>query len=212
MKILVKKGEFYPRLIEGVADKYAEREFHIPDEDTKFEKKYNTQNIEATQKDKIVYEYKIGEKVQYEIIREKTLIIKNPSTLNNMHGAARAVIDKEGNLYVCSDLVVTHTEIIKTLVKIGLLEEDDLWWWKIPAKFATIQRVFDSKNEFFIGPSNHTVSDEIDEETRKKYNMPTIKESKKYFALFFKKAKQKNPQYKFLLKSFNELYRNYEIS
>lgn len=204
MRPIVRKGEFYPRLVEGVADKYAEREFHIPDENSEFEKKPSDQN----KKSEIIYKYKKGEKTRFNShgIRTSVFIIKNPANLDGVHIVSRGIIDSDGNLYVINDASLTHTEILDKLNELGLVKYVDRWWKKVPSDFVTVQRVL-KKNAFHIGDSNDIVNPEVEKKTRVEWKMPPIREAKKLFIPFFEKAKQKNPQYQFYTKTFREIYR-----
>lgn len=180
-----KTEKMYPRLFEDLADKYAERQFYIPNEHDEFEKAYASENI----KDEIVYEYKNGEKLRYNTIRGKNYIIKNPTSLENIDSTARGIIDEEGNLYVIYDSYLTHNEILDTLDKLDLVQTIEGWWRIPPTKFVSVQRVY-NENAFHIGES-----------------YLTVKAYKKLFSPFFEKAKQKNPQFKFYNKTFRELGR-----
>jgi tRNA nucleotidyltransferase/poly(A) polymerase len=86
---------------EGVADKYAEKRFGIPDPEGEFNRKYNANQLAQTNTpvafvDSTIYDYSADghDKI------EKVPIYKNPKSLANFEYNVRAVSDADGNLYV----------------------------------------------------------------------------------------------------------------
>jgi hypothetical protein len=189
-------------LYKGVADVYAERLFHIPQEDSiedkkiKAVKKINTiapEEYSGSNKGEIVHKF-----------NERVYIVKNPKTLKGIQDVAKGVINKNGDLYLITFNLFTHSEIIEALAKKGELKYDENWHHKIPKNFVTIQRV-PNKNEFVIGESQEIIDPDYNNgEYKKKWNMPDIKIAAKYFVPFFNAAKRKNPQYKFHTKNSSQ--------
>ena len=86
--------------LEGVADKYAEREFNIPDEDAEMDKQATMamvnmpqQQKQQSQTGKLVGVIKIGGKLE-------SNIYANPKSLNGFDAGVRAISDRENNLFV----------------------------------------------------------------------------------------------------------------
>jgi len=191
---------FYPKLKEGVADKYAEKEFHIPDSDTEFDITHKSEEVKEREKDKIVFEYK----------GLRTFIIKNPTSLRGICEDARAVIDKMGNLFVLNINIGTHTNIIGNLVHTGEIEDHDTWWWlKLPINFVTIQRV--GKAKFVLGESNEPMFPEMDKDKRERWDLPPYEECISFYQEFIDKAQSANPQYEFINKTYKQLQEEEKI-
>lgn len=162
---------------EGVADKYAEKAFHIPDEQTQFNISYQNRKSGGG------------------VARVKGVtILKNPETLENFPKGIRGVIDKEGNLYIATDIAsVIHVDILQALKEKGLIKSKPTGWEVMEETpnidFITVQRIWD-KNKFAIGESYVLPRPKYEEER---------KEALKFFEPFLEKAKKINPQYDFIL-------------
>jgi hypothetical protein len=78
---------------DGVADKYAEKNFNIPDPNKSMQQQSLTGLQQEPQDDKGEF---VGNTGGY----SKTNVYANPKTLNDFDGNVRAVTDKNGNLYV----------------------------------------------------------------------------------------------------------------
>ncbi len=162
---------------EGVADKYAEKAFHIPDPDYKFNISYQTR--------------KSGKKVA-EI--KNVSIVENPDSLEGFPKGVRGVIDKKGNLFIAADIEnVIHVDILEALIKKGLVQGKPTGW-EVPEEtpninFITVQRVW-NRNKIAIGESYIIPKPKYAEERA---------EALKFFEPFLKKAKEKNPQFDYIL-------------
>lgn len=162
---------------EGVADKYAEKAFHIPDKQTQFNISYQNRKSGGG------------------VARVKGVtILKNPETLENFPKGIRGVIDKEGNLYIATDIAsVIHVDILQALKEKGLIKSKPTGWEVMEETpnidFITVQRIWD-KNKFAIGESYVLPRPKYEEER---------KEALKFFEPFLEKAKKINPQYDFIL-------------
>jgi hypothetical protein len=182
---VVKESKKY--IDEGIADRYAEKEFHIPDE-TKEVK------TEEKDKDKIVYHF-----------NKTVYIVKNPTNLNFAPANSRAFISKQGDLYVLNLNFQTHEEMIEALSKIGEIENQPHWWVQLPKKFLTLQKI-KGQNAFVIGESNEPLQPYTNKERRIKYSMPSsVEKAKKYYLPFIELARKKHPQFKFYNKTLKEL-------
>ena len=159
--------KFYPRLYEGVADKYAEREFHIVDDaafkfDQKFLKEQNPDLIGT-----ITHSWNGNE------FENPTNIYKNPKSLEHFGMFVRGVVLKNGDFYV-ADVArhVIHVDIMTLLIKKGILKGslereklEDMYSdeEEYPRNFMCVQRVV-KKNVFALSGSNIGL-----------FNMPFIK-------------------------------------
>ena len=165
-----------------VSGTLAANRFGLPEEFTDFNKKFNTfQNFKNRE-----------EIIPYNIKRfsEKLIgtIIKNPKTLTNIGRDVRGVIDKYGNLYVETEELLTHDEMIeKILDKLNFVNYVDEWYINTPTEFVTVQRIY-NENLFVIGESYMNFHDV----KSKKYKIV-----EPIFQEFLDKAKIKNPHIKF---------------
>lgn len=162
---------------EGVADKFAEKAFGIPDEDTK----YN-----------ISYQKKRTGKQVAEI--KGVTIIENPKTLEGFPKGIRGVIDLHGNLFIATDIEnVIHVDILQALKERGLIKGKPTGWEDInetpEIDFITVQRIW-NRDKFAIGESYMLPKPKYEEERAKALN---------FFKPFFERAKQKNPQFEYVL-------------
>jgi len=78
--------------LEGVADKYAQREFNIPDTTNKY--------INEDEEEK-PFGYVNGS--GFNDIRYSTPVYKNPKSLDNFEPNVRVIVDIDGNLYVAKE-------------------------------------------------------------------------------------------------------------
>ena len=115
-------GQIYSNVTEGIADKYAEREFNIPD--TGMDADYMATRM--MQPDLSMGEY-IGDLKQDG--KFLTRVFKNPKNLNKFDKNSRAVSDKYGNLFVAEkDVPFYHSELQKFLEKYGNVNEFMQWY------------------------------------------------------------------------------------
>ena len=81
-------------LREGVADKYAEKKWGIPDERAAQERQANKGIVDSSMGEMV------GQSVSNYNQSDQSLIYKNPTTLKNFEAGVRAVSDLQGNLFV----------------------------------------------------------------------------------------------------------------
>jgi hypothetical protein len=175
---------FYPKLFEGVADKYAEKEFHIINPDTEFERKYKTKQIIEEEKDKIIYKSK-----NY----KDYIIVKNPTTLKNFDDNVRGVISQNGDLYFENKEYNVHDPILQILKNKKEIKYVTNWHLKLPTKFLTVQRA-NGTNYITCGESNEplrTKNDKVEEcKLTRETSLPVYKK-------FMTVVAEKNPQFTF---------------
>jgi hypothetical protein len=169
---------------EGVGDKYLTNNFPINPEFYDFEKKYKSyKSIEN--KEDIIFNDGKG-----------LIIIKNPKSLKNFGNSVRGIIDNKGNLYLEQFSVITHDEMLKILIKLGLINNyDEYWHRKRPIGFISIQREKD-QNLFLISESYLTMKPEDKRNYKHRFwlEIPKLEEVKPIFQKFLDKAKIKNPK------------------
>ena len=171
---------------EGVADKYAERHFHVLDPDSEFEQKYKAQEIKN--KEEIV-----GRLFNY---NDKCSIIKNPKNPENIAPYSRGVIDFHGNLFIESSPVVVHQTIIDELKGLGLISGKKLDWWLISPDVVGYLTVQKDENDIYVGESNVQTLARDDPFYSKVYSdrerlLPV-------FQKFLDRAKIMNPKFTFM--------------
>mgnify|MGYP001613946821 CR=1 FL=1 len=185
---------FYPRLFnEGVADKYAEKEFYIPQEIKGQEDVINQTALKNDNKVIIETLYAV--------------IVKNPASLKKIGGSVRAVFSKEGNLYVASNRNIVHSVMVDELVKAKEIENQEHWWSHNPKHFITLTRIGKTK-KFAVGESNYTMDPNYDEHSRENSRMPYFEECEAYFQDYIDEANKLFPQFKFIntyIKNINEI-------
>jgi hypothetical protein len=168
--------ESLEELLEGVGDKYAERRWGIPDEESRFEAEFSTKTSGNS----------VGTAKGFDII-------KNPTSLAGYPQGSRAVITKSGDLYVVPDVEnVIHTDILAELKRKRVVVFKSTGWEE-PDKtpeidFITVQRVW-TKPVFAIGESYFLPKPKFPEERV---------QALKFFEPFLEAARKKNPQYKFI--------------
>lgn len=172
-------------LIEGVADKYAEKEFHIPSEETEFDVKYGQKEVRTREKDKVIGEISLKS-------YGTTQIIKNPSSLKNFGKDVRGVIDTDGNLYLENVTVATHRVLVDYLVDKGLIKDDKLWAFKTPQQFLTVQRVWNTP-VIAVGESNVLLHDRKSMFYPKNAENVSAEKVLSVMEEFFRKCSEKNP-------------------
>jgi len=188
------KESYYPRLFEDVIDKARERMFYMRSDEPE----------PVEERDKVVakFERELGD----------VSVIKNPAKVKNLAEDIRGVIDKEGNLYVPSQNWGSHTDILRALEKVGIIEAQQSWWNKLPKTFVTVQRLYAKTNKdvFVIGESVEALNNE-DEGYREKWALPDIETCRDVFRPFIEKARKKNPNFKFYEYTRANLYDHPDI-
>lgn len=161
----------FDKFLEDVGDKYAERKFHIPRKFTEFDK---------------LYRRRYNNIVQEVIYRDsRTVLLKNPGTLENIGDSVRGIIDKKGNFYVEQEADKIHDQIIPLLSDLGLIKFNITTWHIVDPNdpdvgFITVQRR--GYGNIFLGESNYWYRD---------HKEPDIAQN--IFQEFLHKAKLKNP-------------------
>jgi hypothetical protein len=176
-------------IVEGVADKAAEKMFNIPDPDLKFKEKETAKKVKE--------EEEIVAKV-YGYNNKVAGVVKNPKDISNIALNARGVIDKDGNLYIETKSTVTHQTLVDELIGVGLLPDKKIDWWLMNPEvtgYITVQRSeFD--NTIYLGESNILLKRVGEPFYNKTYSKPD-----KYFPIYKKfldKAENKNPKFNFV--------------
>lgn len=175
--------EKYLESNEGVADTFLQTHHHFNPDFTDFEEKYKRLKSKEDN-DTVIYNKKD--------FNGHFAIIKNPKSLTNIEKWARGIIDINGNLYVDQFNNHIHTDMVKVLSDLNLIEFSNHWHKEIPKTFVTVQRN-DNTNNFNVGESNMPFYKDYGTD----YTFD-IKEYKETFQLFLNKAKTKNPQYNFI--------------
>ena len=169
---------------EGVADKYAEKEFHMKPEFDDFD-----------QKEKDIQVRKAGDEVVY---NERGLkLIKNPKSINSLGSDVRGVIDTEGNLYMEQVGNKIHVDLIDALVDLNLINDDDYWHVRAPRNFLTVQRL-DDENLILIGESNRPMLPDSVRVYGDWRDIPKREDVYYKYQEFLDKAKRKNPNINFV--------------
>ena len=154
---------------EGVADKYLDNKFIIPDEEKEFEKKYM---MYKTSKDNVFFS------------KGDWKIIKNPVSLESFGPNVRGVITEKGDLYIENFSEGIHHDIIKLLFKKGIISGKFTKSWSkntpFENHFLTVQRKNNS-NVIAVGESNKRMYKESEWELLKSE-----------IDVFINKAKEKN--------------------
>ena len=163
---------------EGVADKYAEKAFNIPDPNAQ-------QDITA--------KGELQKDIEKPVAKvDNTPVYKNPKSLENFGYNVRAIADYKGDLYIAQeDGSFNHG-------KMGNILFPEAGEWKISIggvyenldKYALLQRIGNT-NEFGLSDSNYDYIE--DDETKRKASESILL-----------RTKQKNPQYIF----YNDYYDN----
>jgi len=177
---------------EGVADKYAEKEFGISNTVDNFNKVYD----DKTNGQPIAFISENGKK-------RSSGIFKNPKTMNNFDDNVRAFCDINGNLYVLNkNINVFHSNIINLLLEKGFVDDkfeyydavrlkrinkSDMMNYIGNLKYVTLIRK-DDENQFILSESMYDI-----------YN----KEELARLELILRNTKQKNPQFKYQI-DFND--------
>lgn len=165
-------------LSEGVADKYAEREFGIPDRDNILDKRHT-----EILKGKPVVTIK-GYRVNLGYIDSG--VFQNPKNLDSFDSDVRAISDVNGDLYVLHDgISVNHKQIGNALYEKGIISDSNIYFLSHRSdevKYITLLRV-GKTNEFIISDSMYD-----------RYTDDQLKQ----LEILFKRVKRKNPQYTFI--------------
>jgi tRNA nucleotidyltransferase/poly(A) polymerase/2'-5' RNA ligase len=169
-------------MLEGVADRYAEKTFNIPDP--------NTQNdVQAMGDIQKSVEEPIGYVTPYSSndSAKEVPIYLNPKSLTNFADNVRVIVNDKGDLYIAQeDGRFNHGMMAKAL---GLFASDNGIYNDMD-EYQLLHRV-DNTNAFGLGD---TAEDYIE----RKY------ENRVYLLNILRQAKRKNPQYDF----YNEYYAN----
>ncbi len=186
------------KVTEGVADTYAEK-FGI----------YNTTKHEDERA--MVHSIKDEENILVPPIDGvypiDFKVIVNPSSINNIPPEARGLIDVLGNLYFSIGYPVTHSVLINFLEEQDIIEQDKQWNVHIPEDFLTVQR-FKDTNIIAVGESNlfaYPIGSKYHNNAYK-FRSFTEKDKNDTIEYFFKKAKLKNPLFKYVNKVIDYLY------
>ena len=165
---------------EGVADKYAEKAFNIPDPNAQ-------QDITA--------KGELQKDIEKPVAKvDNTPVYKNPKSLENFGYNVRAIADYKGDLYIAQeDGSFNHG-------KMGNILFPEAGEWKISIggvyenlnKYALLQRIADSNDFGLSDTSNDYVQKDEDQ-----------RESGEKILL---KTKQKNPQYNFHNEYYDDVY------
>lgn len=167
MKILKTFEKF--KQLEGVADKYAQREFNIPDTTNKYINEYEDD-------EPFGYVSGIGFTGKF-----STPVYKNPKSLNNFEPNVRVIVDIDGNLYVAKeDNPFSHYEMSKEIkLTNNYIYEDP--------NFLLLNRIEDT-NDFGFSSSGYRRI-----EGKSKSNIDKI------IIDILKKAKKKNSNFDFYI-------------
>ena len=180
MKKLV--SECLEEILEGVGDKYAERKWGIPDEESQWKRKFHR----ATSKDKIVYD------------DDARQIILNPSSFSGVEPSSRGIILKNGDIYMSTYDNLIHINILRILQNLNIILADNeiINYWKMPPKeFFTVQR-YKETNILAAGESLGYLAP-LDDGWYRRIEGYTRDELVKMTKEFLYAAKKKNPQFKY---------------
>ena len=179
------KGKnFLEETSEGVADKYAERQFNIPDSSAQ----QDYQATKALKANNTMGEY-IGDVLEYggddDNYRKKSnveaRVFANPKSLQDFDNNARAVSDDKGNFFVCDrngSFFHEHIEKVVMQSKYGNAHTDYIQWYRQG-----------NSNMFTLSSTySQTINKPLDKEEEAKY---------------IQALRQKNPQYRFLVPKDN---------
>ena len=157
---------------EGVGDKYAEKKFGIPDQDTIFNDLYKSSKEKESNEPVAIAYAKVGRDARENSPIE---IYKNPKSLTNFSPNVRAIGDNRGNLYVAIvDARINHDKLGEVLGFGDQISEDE-------TNYVCLHRVKET-NSFGL-------SDMSDMAYNGNYQDETID--------LLKKVKRVNPQYSY---------------
>jgi tRNA nucleotidyltransferase (CCA-adding enzyme) len=180
--VIKKKG-----MSEGVGDKYAERKWGIPDDDTKLNKIFPNKIDDSMGE-------KIGEVESSDIFGNESVtpIFKNPKSLKNFADYVRAIADDKGNLYVAQfDESFNHGDMsreMNLMFKNGIYGNQD--------KYQLLHRIgntnsfglSDSSEEFaYVSSINKEKSIDILKRTKEMNPMFD------FFDIYYEDTYNKNP-------------------
>lgn len=184
--------QLFEMLDEGVADKYAQAKFGIPDPEEEFEREYQKELAS-----------KSGEEEE-KLYVKGIPIVKNPKGLKNFPPAARGVITRSGDVYMVPDNgTVIHQHIIDLMRKKGILKNKKDWqgsvWETNPSvDYIGVQKAW-KFNILGLSESYALPKPKFPEERE---------EALQFFAPFFKAASSKNPNLVFDLENAKTIVRN----
>jgi hypothetical protein len=172
------KLKTFNKFNEGVGDKYAKRAFNLPDIEEDFEKEY---------KNTLYDEQPFGYSKSFSKVQQGVAIYKNPKTLKKFDEEVRAILDKDGNIYVAiKDGMFDHG-----MIAYGVgFAKDRIGIYKDLDNYVLLCRIY-NKNSFGLSDSSDSYAN-ISDDNRKKINE------------ILYKAKIKNPQYNFYDKFYQE--------
>lgn len=136
---------------EGVADKYAEREFSIEDTTPDLYRKSLERQLSR----------------ETEVIAQEGdwKLIKNPKSIDLTSEGSRGVITANGDLYMENKSTKIHHDLLKILFAKGILkgEFSKRWSKQLPSEtgFLTVQR-FKATDHIAIGESNRIIYNKED--------------------------------------------------
>ena len=175
---------------EGVADRYAEKEFHIPDEEKEKEKNimsYLQKKREEELGRMSIAGYVVNKRLFRSYKHKNTLIpiYKNPDSLEYFEHGTRAFATIAGNLYVGLEIAdYIHCDMI------NVIESDSDLLQKVPPFYGYLFLLY-NKNENLFVPS--------DTSCYYMYGKLNTSYIKNVYEEIVKKVKEKNPQYKISL-------------
>jgi hypothetical protein len=179
---------------EGVADKYAEKRFNIPDPNVAMNQRATAgikdlpkddEKPEDLSKGKFVGEFPVFDSGKY----QQVPVYQNPRQLNDFDADVKAVSNKEGDLFVAQlDLAFYHDDIINS-VKAGNIYPNPVYNAYDESENITWHRI-DKGNEFGWSISY------------KRFGYKP--ENRKFVAEMMQAVMKKNPQYKFIPQYWQE--------
>jgi hypothetical protein len=170
-------------LEEGVADKYAEREFHVPDLEKEKEELLKRKDKDNKSLFGIITHTFYNEKFR----TGAASVYKNPK-IKDMEEDVRAILLKNGDLYVAT-LPAIHYDITKFLFDKDIIKGKFLQWEDMEDmdEFITLQR-YRNTNIMALGESY--ILNRRDKDVRK--------EQLKKFEPFLEIARKKHPDIRFI--------------
>lgn len=194
------------KIEEGVGDKFAEKEFNIPQNYGDFEIKHGQQQIKEEGNQEIGT-------ITHSMLSKKPLkvpvkVYKNPKSLKGFGIGARGVITKTGDLYLADSAEVIHYDILDLMEEKNIIPEGTGKGWEDMHKidFLTIQRVA-LFNVIAIGESYvfTKVKGSTPEDIEKTSNQRKAEIAQ--YEHFLEKAKEVNPQFEFVNEQFLNVLR-----
>ena len=171
---------------EGIADRYAEKAFNIPNPNAEKDVQAGGE-IQKTLEEPISY---VTKDVNGKIAAVNMPIYENPKSLANFGESTRAIVDLDGNLFVVQrNGWFNHGDMAQAL---GFTEFDDGIYENME-EYQLLNRI-DSSNSFGLADSSAEFAED-------EYNNNNIKVVNK----ILRAAKRKNPQYDFYNQYFSRV-------